>query len=62
MRSRRGCGLLAALDVPPSEDLAYTFDYATLKLAGWLLKDGEREPVITFLERFAAMPVSHKAC
>lgn len=53
--------LLAAVEVPPSEDLAYSLDYATLRLAAWLLKDGEREPVVTFLERLAAMHVSQKA-
>ena len=47
--------------MPPSEDLAYTFDYPALRLAGWLLKDGEREPAITFPERLAAMHVSRKA-
>ena len=59
-RSRAVRHLLAA-DVPPSEDLAYTFDYPALRLAGWLLKDGEREPAITFPERLAAMHVSRKA-
>jgi len=53
--------LLAAVEVPPSEDLAYSFDYTTFRLAGWLLKDGEREPVITFLERLASLHISQKA-
>jgi len=53
--------LLAAVEVPASEDLAYTIDYATFRLPSWLLKDGEREPVITFLEKLAAMNIGQRA-
>jgi tetratricopeptide (TPR) repeat protein len=53
--------LQAAVEVPASRHLAHAFDSVTFKLAGWLLKDGERETVIAFLERLAAMPHSQQA-
>ncbi len=45
--------LLAAGEAPSTETLAYSHQMGTHKLPTWLLKDGEREPVIRFLERFA---------
>lgn len=60
-RARAVRHLLAAVDVPPSEDIAYAYEYWTFRLPGWLLKDGEREPVITFLKRLAAMHVPQRA-
>lgn len=60
-RKRAVRHLLAAPEVPASEEMAYSMDYGSLKLAGWLLKDGERDTVIRFLERLAAVQVSERA-
>lgn len=50
----------AATEVPPVDYLAQTAEFPCYRLAAWLLKDGERETVITFLERLAAMPQAHR--
>jgi tetratricopeptide (TPR) repeat protein len=45
--------LQAAGNAPSSSELAYFEAPITYRLPSWLLKDGERESVIQFLERFA---------
>jgi hypothetical protein len=45
--------MLEASGAPPTEELAYAMQKFTFLLPGWLLKDGERESVVQFLERFA---------
>jgi beta-lactamase regulating signal transducer with metallopeptidase domain len=50
-----------ASKAPRTEELAYSMEYLTLKLPAWLLKDGERQSVIDFLERFAQVNVAQKA-
>jgi len=52
--------MLEASKAPGSEELAYSMDFFTFKLPGWLLKDGERDSVIEFLERFARVSISQK--
>lgn len=45
--------MLDAGNAPSTEALAYTEQPITYRLPSWLLKDGERDTVIQFLERFA---------
>ncbi len=45
--------LTAAAEAPATEELAYNHQTGTYRLPSWLLKDGVREPVIQFLERFS---------
>ncbi len=45
--------LLAAAEAPSTEELAYSHQTGTYRLPAWLLKDGVREPVIQFLDRFS---------
>ncbi|MEW5983744.1 MAG: M56 family metallopeptidase [Acidobacteriota bacterium] len=54
--------LLDAAAVQTTEELAYTYYPAALegRLVNWLLKDGERESVATFLERTAAFMLADK--
>ena len=53
--------MLAASKAPRTDELAYSLGYFTYKLAGQLLKYGERDSVVEFLERFAQVNVSMKA-
>jgi len=53
--------LLASVEGPASEEMGYSFEYGTYRLPGWLLKDGEREAVIQYLEKLAGRHVSQKA-
>jgi hypothetical protein len=50
----------AAMEVPPVDYLAQTAEFVSYRLAAWLLKDGERETVIRFLEHLAAMPQAQR--
>jgi len=50
-----------AAEAPSTEELAYLQGILTLELPGWLLKDGERQSVIDFLERFAKTNISERA-
>ncbi len=52
--------LLAAAAAPATDELRYSHQFGTDKLPIWLLKDGEREPVVQFLERFAQTDVVEK--
>jgi len=53
--------MLDASRAPTSEELAYNMQYFTFKLPEVLLKYGERDSVIEFLERFAKVNISQKA-
>jgi hypothetical protein len=50
--------MLAAAEAPSTETLAYTHQMSTFRLPAWLLKDGERESVVRFLNRFAKTNLS----
>jgi beta-lactamase regulating signal transducer with metallopeptidase domain len=52
--------LLAAGEAPSTEELAYSHQFGTYHLPSWLLKEGVREPVIRFLERFAQTDVAER--
>lgn len=49
--------LQQAVNGPVTEDLQYRSQADVYRLLAWLLKDGERESVIQFLERFAKTSV-----
>lgn len=49
--------LLESLDVPPSEDVAYIPPTGWLNSVNYLLKAGERDRVVEFLEGFAKLTV-----
>jgi hypothetical protein len=53
--------LLEASKAPQTEELAYMMQPFTFKLPAWLLKDGERQPVIEFLDRFAQVDIAQSA-
>lgn len=55
--------MLNASKAPRTEELAYgkPIQEFTFELPAWLLKDGERESVIEFLERFAQVNVAQKS-
>jgi len=59
-RGRAVRHMQAATEVPPADYLAQYSEFAAHRLAAWLLKDGERQTVIAFLERLAAMPHAPK--
>jgi hypothetical protein len=50
--------MLTAAEAPSTEALAYSHQMVTYRLPAWLLKDGEREPVIRFINRFAKTNVA----
>jgi len=52
--------MLDASRAPTSEELAYNMQFFTFKLPEVLLKYGERDSVIEFLERFAKVNISQK--
>ena len=52
--------MLDASKAPATEELAYSMTDFSLKLPEWLFKDGERNSVAEFLERFAQTSVSAK--
>jgi tetratricopeptide (TPR) repeat protein len=52
--------MLDASKAPGTEELAYSMTDFSLKLPEWLFRDGERDSVAEFLERFSQMNVSEK--
>jgi beta-lactamase regulating signal transducer with metallopeptidase domain len=52
--------MLAASYAPQTDVLAYTSQGLTFQLPAWLLKDGERDSVVEFLERFAQVDIGER--
>ena len=52
--------LVEASKTPATEELAYTMEHLSFKLPAWLLKDGERDAVVEYLERFAQTNIREK--
>jgi hypothetical protein len=52
--------MLSASFAPRTDVLAYTIQGLTFQLPAWLLKDGERDSVIEFLERFAQVDIGER--